>query len=361
MRQFTQPRVLIVRRLIVFTFVVVCLGALTFGRPVAQSRPAAPQAPLPTAVRPTLDTYTVLERQATRVTSRFPDAIAIATRDAHGTLAARVTDVAGNELATVVIDGPDLNVRTMNFTSADGRRSRMAAPADVRSTLEWANRQVYRWLKGAAAAPNLDDGLQEVKMEFAGGFLSKSRRTAGARKNIRTGDFVQGHGITSRLLKDDMEVGASEWFAEEQAFEWAFRGLTEGYIDAERLDKTGGWPFTPDLAWINVQNYAFYQFHTAVKQRGFVAGVPRLLDRLTSVLVPSLFANEAGCDDLHWLDSSIYRPCCDIHDQCYEKYGCSSSSWWQWWSSWRCDTCNAFAVFCFATKSQYGPFYPSPY
>ena len=63
---------------------------------------------------------------------------------------------------------------------------------------------------------------------------------------------------------------------------------------------------------------------------------------------PTVHANEAGCDYLHWLDGTIYRFCCDAHDLCYEKYeGCTGRSWWEFWKGWNCDGCNVMAVVCF--------------
>jgi hypothetical protein len=109
-----------------------------------------------------------------------------------------------------------------------------------------------------------------------------------------------------------------------------------------------------------VQTYAFHYFHTLVSSQGFVARAEtpgrKWLAPLINAVSPALAANEPGCDGLHWLDDTIYRPCCDIHDRCYQKYGCSSRSWWEWWSSWRCTGCNVVAVVCMGTR---GPFHQS--
>jgi hypothetical protein len=62
--------------------------------------------------------------------------------------------------------------------------------------------------------------------------------------------------------------------------------------------------------------------------------------------------NDEGCDRLHWLDGSIFRACCDAHDQCYEKAGCSEGSWfWPFAGSWSCQRCNAQVVYCFCTMA----------
>ena len=87
------------------------------------------------------------------------------------------------------------------------------------------------------------------------------------------------------------------------------------------------------------------------------AAAPPLLRRLVDAVAPTLHANEPGCDGLHWLDGSIFRPCCDIHDRCYEKNGCTWKSWWEWWSGWKCVGCNAGLTLCITTR--YPPFSPS--
>ena len=38
------------------------------------------------------------------------------------------------------------------------------------------------------------------------------------------------------------------------------------------MKDVGGWTFTPDLAWANVQTYAFHYFHTLMSTQGFVVG-----------------------------------------------------------------------------------------
>jgi hypothetical protein len=149
-----------------------------------------------------------------------------------------------------------------------------------------------------------------------------------------------------------VEVGFSQWWPEEQTFAWSFPGLTDGYVDASRLAHDGGWTFVPDMAWLNTQNLAFQQFHTLVNTRGTVSERRGgWLEKLGGLIAPKLLANEPGCDGLHWLDQSIFRPCCDAHDRCYEKQdpACSANSWWRWWGGWQCDVCNIYVVFCFVS------------
>jgi hypothetical protein len=115
------------------------------------------------------------------------------------------------------------------------------------------------------------------------------------------------------------------------------------------------------MAWANVQALAFYEMHRNKPSNQIVSnglagagctngGHRTIASRLLSRMYPSLLADE-GCDYLHWLDDTVYRPCCDQHDRCYEKYGCNLTSWfWPYtFGPWQCQACNAEAVFCFAT------------
>jgi len=136
-------------------------------------------------------------------------------------------------------------------------------------------------------------------------------------------------------------------------------------VSADHLQDYGGWPFGPDTTWLHLQTIALYQFKTTIDRNGFVAAnrkdgdrpAPNVVTRLVHFISPTLYANEPGCDDLHWLDGTILRFCCDVHDLCYEKDGCNQRSWWMIWSSWSCTFCNASVVRCFVTGgTNYGPF-----
>jgi hypothetical protein len=143
----------------------------------------------------------------------------------------------------------------------------------------------------------------------------------------------------------------SYWYEGPQLYVWSIPGLrTGGFIGPEHLNAAyGGWPFIPDMAWMNLQTLAFHHFKGLINQQRFVARNQPPRRGLWQFFEPTLSADEAGCDDLHWLDDTIFRFCCDQHDRCYEKAGCTSKSWWQFWSSWLCDFCNAEVIHCFLT------------
>jgi len=352
-------------------------------------RVADPQAP-PPGVGSTEDrvaqeprdrgaTYEWLESRATRVTVRFPDVVAITERAPDGDLKTRLMDLPGNDLATFRVHRVDAMNDVLEFRSTDVAEIRPTRRMSSGSTLDWASRQAYslwkdnatgasqfEWQDGllrprGARVRDLDRDISELRTEWAGG-LSATAVRAATRQHATTGAPARGTSFISRLRKDNADVGSSRWHVEERVLAWSFPGLTEGYLDAERLKEIGGWPFTPDLAWANVQSFAFHYFHTLVATRGFVAGRQSgWKEKVLGLVMPTILANEPGCDGLHWLDRTVFRPCCDVHDRCYRRNGCGSSSWWQWWSSWQCNSCNTYAFFCFVTGGSRGPYYQSPY
>jgi hypothetical protein len=316
-------------------------------------------------------TYHALEATATRVTTTFPDATVVARRAADGKLSATLTDVAGNEMATFRVNRVDAEHDSLEIAITGRTTRHIARRARLRPTLAWSNEQTYSFWKdrdaldwsalewqetlvrpaGARRRPVSGDAVR-MDTEWGGRFSASVTTNVGTHISYLTGRTTSGPVYISSFKDGGNEVGFSQWWPDEQAFAWSFPGLTEGYVDAARLKEVGGWSFTPDMAWMSTQNLAFHQFHTLVNERGSVSRASngsRWLDAIRRVVSPTVSANEPGCDGLHWLDGSIYRPCCDSHDLCYVKNACTSSSWWMWWSSWQCDKCNISAVFCFST------------
>ena len=64
-------------------------------------------------------TYEWLESQATRVTVRFPDVVAISERTADADLKTRLTDLVGNDLATFKVHRVDAMNDVLEFRSTD--------------------------------------------------------------------------------------------------------------------------------------------------------------------------------------------------------------------------------------------------
>jgi hypothetical protein len=316
-------------------------------------------------------TYHSLEREAMRVTTRFADAVAIANRTVDGQLSTRLTDLAGNDMVAFRVHHVDAQTDSLEFTLADRPARHAARRSGLRPTLDWSNEQAYSLWKdrdaldrsslewqdtlmrpAGAASRNLGGSPVRTDTEWRGGFSATVIRKAGTHISYLTGRQTTGVVFISSFRKDGIEVGSSQWWPQEQTLAWAFPGLTEGFVDASRLRQNGGWRLTPDMSWLNTQNLAFYQFHTLVKERGTVSAKNGgWREKIAAAIAPILHANEPGCDGLHWLDQSIFRPCCDSHDLCYAKQdpNCTANSWWMWWSSWQCDQCNIYVVACFMT------------
>jgi hypothetical protein len=319
------------------------------------------------------DTYYWLESQTTRLTTRFADATVVAERGAGGEVRARVHDADGNEAASFSVRS-----NSVQYVAAGSRSLQALNDSGERPTLDWANRQAYTLWKDRGAgtrlswqaglmrpegAPkrDLEREIVELNTEWAGGLAVRTRRGANLKfaftdtgsKKVRN---LAGDALTARLTRQGVEVGSSAWFVQDKLFMWNVPNLSQGYFSADQLKDFGGWPFVPDAAWVNLQTIAFYHFKTQIDEKGFVArndgvcgpGGASVAHKLLNFFAPTVHANEPGCDGLHWLDGTIFRYCCDVHDFCYEKYGCSAHSWWQFWSSWRCDACNAWAAWCFA-------------
>jgi hypothetical protein len=330
-----------------------------------------------------------LESQTARLTARYGDGTrAVASRGTDGNFETSVTDRSGGEVARFTVnrvgaDGSGADA-VLHYTPRSGEALHAYGESTVRPTLAWANAQAYslakdgataaasafEWRNGlirrrGAAPRDVERQLSELHTEWSGGLSVRTvRGTAG---NLQWSDkrALSGEMLVSRLMRDGVHIGSANWFVKEQVLIWSIPGLTAGSLSAGQMKTFGGWPFTPDAEWLNLQTLAFYHFKTAMDKQGTVAAQtpaaarPR---RALDFIVAPVQANEPGCDGLHWLDGTILRFCCDVHDRCYQKYGCTSSSWWQFWSSWTCDACNLGAVFCFVGGGAgRGPFHPFPF
>jgi hypothetical protein len=98
-----------------------------------------------------------------------------------------------------------------------------------------------------------------------------------------------------------------------------------------------------------------------------LAQLPELEDAITmtafteSKVIRSMKGQEYdnwGCD-LPFTNVASCSPkgaCCDVHDACYARNHCSSSSWWNPFASLACKACNAAVVACIASPV----YFPGP-
>jgi hypothetical protein len=316
-------------------------------------------------------TYYWLESQTKKLTTRFAEATATAERDVYGKLSTTLRDTSGNEIGHFQVNRADGVHDTLRYIDAAGAVLQAVGDPSVRPTLDWSNQQIYHlwkdkidpgysvleWQNGmmrlrGAPARDAEREIVELEAEWADSLTAKTVRRVASHHEAVKGRFVDGDALVTRLVgAAGAEIGASYWYARPQLFVWNIPALhTGGFIGPEHLHaQFGGWPFTPDMAWMNLQTLAFHHFKGLINQRRFVARTELPKNRILQFFAPILTANETGCDDLHWLDNSVFRYCCDVHDLCYEKAGCNASSWWKVWTSWTCDFCNADVIHCFLT------------
>lgn len=327
-------------------------------------------------------TFYTVESRAVRVRTQFARGVAIAERAPDGRIRARLTDAFGNPTRELVVEATGAVSSQLHVRDQEGAIVESAVTrAGVRPTLDWANLQLHaidtdargprewrgRFLRSKTARRvNLEDEPVEVESEFESGLRSKTTKIT---------DKQAGVIYRTKVYDGGAEVGWMAWRPQSKTLVFDFKELTSGVITEKTLERYGGWRFTPTLSWANVQGFAYYDFGVRLRASGPQArnGTARpdralapaggerpvtvarrrasgrpFLQRVADVFVATLHANEEGCDRLHWLDGSMFRYCCDRHDACYEKNGCSEKSWWSF-GGWSCTKCNLQAIVCFST------------
>ena len=361
------------RRLLIGAIVVGCIG---MGVRAQQRRSPPPVDDGGIAVRPVSpdigrsdpgrksDTDYWLDSQTVRLTARYEDAVITTERTHDGIVTARVADRNGNTTA-------NLSVRSsvLQYAPTAGDPFLAANDSLERPTLEAASRQAYglwkdgtaglRWRRGLMRRnPDRDLEPIELRTEWGQNITAHATRTfnKSVRVKVKGQDHVYaGEVISTRLMRDGVEIGASVWFPTQQSFMWNIGG-TKGSLDPEILatknNGPGGWTFQVNAAWLNLQAIAFHHFASQPKP---IAGNGRcgpstgLVARVADFFMPALHANDQGCDwPFVWLNGTSYEPCCNRHDLCYAAYGCTWKTWWMVWTSWRCDVCNLIVYNCFA-------------
>jgi hypothetical protein len=339
-------------------------GAERAAAPAAIPAPAqtADDAAAPNKIVDMGGTYYTLEAKARKVTMRLPDRVATAERLIDGDLRTTLQDFAGQELARLRVHRKALLVTDLDYNGI-----RLETTLPLQPTLDWAGFQTIALAKDKAVkredlewqgrfirtrgrkAEVLDDTPDEIAVEFEGGIKAITTKAVG-RPEIKTERPL----FVTRVFRDNVQVGSTWWIPSTKTFVWKFPGLTEGMVNEERQKIIGGWKFRPTMAWANVQGLAFYEFHSRLAAEGKVASMapqPGPLARLVELVMPTVSAQN-GCNYMHWLDNSVYRPCCDSHDRCYVQSSCGGASWYWpiYGGSWRCHwVCNIGAVACFGT------------
>jgi len=288
-------------------------------------------------------TYHALEQKAGRVTTRFVDGSALAERGMDGEIRTWLYDADGFEIATLQANRTG-NIRLDAFGT---NRIDAAQRPGLVPTLSWANEQAYalhkahgtvEW-RGELLRGSDEPRAQEIVVEFEGNLIAKAVR------------YPTYYGTS--LFLNGTRVGRMIYHPKQRELAFDFPGLTKGVFTQESQKAIGGWRFTPTLAWMNIQALAFYQFHSAVKAKQALKAdwlmkpEPNWFQKAWQAVFPTVYAQD-GCTGLHYLDNTIYRPCCDRHDACFAKRGCDRYSWfWPFAGSWGCVPCNIVAAMCF--------------
>lgn len=299
--------------------------------------------------------YAHLEDQARRVVTEFEDgAIATAVRAADGSITATYAE-RGKETARLRISGRGdvvIHLQSARGDSVPRRGSLESLPA-----LDWVNVHLH----------NSQDLLRKSRAGFGRDVVSLPKELTGvaATENVATAEetnairsvttYFHDYVAHSRMVSiddpgkatfttvltsavaDRQEVSL-RWSAHHRILQWKVRGKQMATITSRDLPEKAGWQ--PNLAWANVQTYALAASASTSAQA-------RVLDAHSDAVT---VLNEEGCDGLHWLDGTIYRPCCDQHDKCFEKNGCTWKSWW-FDGSWSCVKCNIAVIRCFITTT----------
>jgi hypothetical protein len=315
----------------------------------------------------------------------------------RGTGGDRVSEFALPDQATVGLDWAAFELYALHVDDRAAAGGGLEVTGDE-GAWDGHLRRSRRALGRGSSAGQLAARVEQVETEFDGlivrAALDRHARPKSPGKRIDYSRF------TATIV--DRQTGARRgfvrWFDTAQVLTWKIEGGSQGVILPERLP--GGWTFTPTMAWANVQAYQFatqaasslepeepfaglagavlarpgapapfLQIARAVAPlpsaalavsgavaRSVVADTPALdgrwLRRWSFGGRGGAVVNEPGCDNLHWLDGSVFRACCDQHDRCYETNGCSASSWWWPFSgNWSCERCNFQVVYCFCTLS----------
>ncbi len=299
------------------------------------------------------ETYDRLDVQARKTITYFEDAIAIAERGKGAKVQTVLSSADGRELFRLTYL-PGAGKLALTRPSA----KRVEVVGDMPSAAmhaDWLNLQAYSLWHELSSERGERPGLR-----WRDGFIRAATAVAEPREDFETyrdrraARIVAIETYTDRLLAISVRqqlppegarradvaywtfktqlfdrqtrapLGVLRWYGTEELLTWDFPGRTRGFVSRETLPD--GWTFRPDLAWANLQSFSFWQSHGG-----------------------SWLKDDPGCDGLHWLDYSIFRPCCDDHDRCYSRNGCTSRSWWLVWSGWTCTQCNLVVVSCFAS------------
>jgi len=295
--------------------------------------------------------YQIIESEVESVVTRFKTAEVTSLRVTDGTVVTTLRNRSGQVISEATSQPVRFRLTPTAAGSGEpvliGDRALDFINADA--YLAWRNREprrgAYKPLSKEAAALLTGDGpaeLSDAEDDVRSVTMLTKDYEALARRTPPNALIAQPDlpAFTAALRKRDTGelVAVLGWHEEAQMLVFSVKGEKPKGISKAVLPS--GWSFQPNEAWADVQLLSLMKSEKAHQQH---------LGVIATALRP-IVTNDPGCDMLHWLDGSMFRPCCDIHDACYETEWppCEAGKSWFFMGSWHCTTCNIQAIVCFA-------------
>jgi|GEM_PF-1945689 hypothetical protein len=295
--------------------------------------------------------YHIIDSEVLSVTTRFHEIEITSARDGTKlitTIRNRQGRVLGQSvsepvqiklrpLSNAAADSVIINDRTLDFVNAD---------AYVAWKHHEPRRGAYRPLSdeamalvGGVAAGELGDAETDVRSVrmLTAIYEAFSLRTNPAliRENPQFPTFT----VAVRDRRTNAVVANAGWHAAQRRFVMRVTGERSITVDAAALPH--GWTFTPNEAWADIQLLSYLK-----------GKATQSASRAASTAFHVQPLNDPGCDYLHWLDGTVLRQCCDMHDACYETDWppCEAGKAWFFQDGWHCTQCNISVIECFVVE-----------
>lgn len=292
--------------------------------------------------------YHLIDKEVESVTTGFKGIEVTTARLADGKLETLLRTNDGRAIGRPLVTQPE-EVRLVASQKTAGAPSEIHVdlqPLDAVNAdryLAWKDRKLAARKLFGEMPKELIGSEGPVEMRSAGDDImwvkSRTRRFE-AYSRFGGKGVIDGRELpafTSVVRENDEVLAVMAWFSGAQTLVFQTRANPEPRYFVGKNLPNGGWTFKPNMAWANIQLLSF-----AKSAESHATGTPAGRSGVIA-------HNSPGCDGLHWLDGTIFRQCCDIHDACYyrEDPDCGVSSWW-FQGGWTCQQCNIDAIFCFA-------------
>ncbi|MEO8033667.1 MAG: hypothetical protein ABI837_04495 [Acidobacteriota bacterium] len=291
--------------------------------------------------------YAQIDQQVQKITTRFPTAECVTIRAEDGSRTTTVWSRDGKIRTTTLTPQTESALPPLQALLGE----RFVSPA----TTDILNARAYTaWKLGSRRANGLDEesslpiDVDDVEAEARMPLSVRTETADLVAVSMIVAPIAGRSGLPSFRAslwnKSGELLGSMAWHSAERRLAFQMHDGTAAVISEQAMGRK--WPFEPDLAWANIQLLSFERSAQTIEASRQRAGSP-----LTDKHLRAAPNDTAGCDGLHWLDGSVFRPCCDIHDACYAAFqpACDATSWW-FDGSWHCIQCNIAVIECFVIQ-----------